>query len=629
MNISILYLFLFLFIKNIFIFADSSNCLYYNPIVNQSYNLSSLKLTPELKYSATFPSTDLSSFSFDAYFNFCNGTVNACTVNGATACQNIGIFQLGSTKIGESVNYTSNGITIVYRSEIFTPITGNNCSGAPEPNRRKTSFLFSCNPNIPTLNVSAPGIEVERCTYEIKIDSSLVCRDCPLNCSQPHGICNRITGECQCDSQTKGKSCELLKIYINSVDSTTINGGTTYIHGYFGNTTSKTLKIIIGDLKCNNIQIYNESTIKCDIGPGEGIKDVLLIDNDLSFVGKQIFQYSKISLSCPNNCTSSSNGICNSDLGTCTCLKGFTGFNCNSKDNTDTDTPSSKPNINETTGEASISNDGSNYKISIYSLVELNFNGSVVNEFLLSNKWNKTNNDSNKINDKGNRIINFSQNISNSTCKIEYSIEEVIGVNKDYSFAGVNFTLSPGSIKLTVSIQNYTYQNTLNSIQLRIKSSLGDNINSINSNSTNCNSKKLNVNTNDFNNDQSLNYLTISKDSKTFYGRFINKVISDGRETFMSTSIVSQQTDSIFIGLNLPHCIKTCLIDPDFSLLVDTDYKTSCDDDDSRPKWFLPVVIAVPAVGMAIIIIIGAVIYKRHRIGIRILKQKIKLENRQ
>lgn len=525
-------------------------------------------------------------------------------------------------------------MTIVYRSKIFQPITGNDCSDAPEPNRRKTSFVFSCNPNIPKLNVTAPGLEIQRCTYEVQIDTSLVCRDCPLNCSQPHGTCNRVTGECECDSQTNGKGCELSRIYINSVDSTTINGGTTYLHGYFGiyntttTTTSQRLSIKIGELQCKNIQVINDSTIQCDIGPGEGIKDVTIIDMDISYTGKQIFQYTKIKHSCPNDCTSSSNGICNTDLGICTCINGFTGFNCNSQDS-NPDAPSSKPNINETTGEASISNDGSNYQISIYSLVELNFNGSTVNEFLLSNKWNKTNNNNNTNNDN-NRIVVFSQFISNASCTIEYSIEEVIGKNKNYSFAGVNFTLSPGSLKLTVSIQNYTYHSTLNSIQLRIKSSLGD-YNNSNNNSNgnkNCNAKKLDINTNDFKNDQSLNYLTISKDSKTFYGRFINKVISDGRETFMSTSIVGQRTDSILIGLNLPHC-KTCLIDPDFSLLVDQDYKTSCDDDDSRPKWFLPVVIVAPAVGAAIIIIIGSIIYKRHRVGIRILKQKIKLENRQ
>ncbi|KAN0027048.1 hypothetical protein ACTFIU_009728 [Dictyostelium citrinum] len=42
----------------------------------------------------------------------------------------------------------------------------------------------------------------------------------------------------------------------------------------------------------------------------------------------------------------------------------------------------------------------------------------------------------------------------------------------------------------------------------------------------------------------------------------------------------------------------------------------------------LPVVIVAPAVGAAIIIIVGSVIFKTHRVCIRILKQKIKLENR-
>ncbi|KAN0027049.1 hypothetical protein ACTFIU_009729 [Dictyostelium citrinum] len=210
-----------------------------------------------------------------------------------------------------------------------------------------------------------------------------------------------------------------------------------------------------------------------------------------------------------------SNGICNTDTGVCTCINGYTGFNCNSKENNNPDSPSSKPIINETTGEASISNDGLKYKISIYSLVELNFNGSTINEFILSNKWNKSNNsNNNNNNNNNNRFVTFSQYISNASCTIEYSIEEVIGITKDYTFAGISLTLSPGSLKLTVSIQNYTYQSTLNSIQLRIKSSLGNDFRSSNLDDNDCNSKKLDIDTNNFKNDQALNYLMISKIQK-------------------------------------------------------------------------------------------------------------------
>ncbi|KAN0036009.1 hypothetical protein ACTA71_005307 [Dictyostelium dimigraforme] len=455
---------------------------------------------------------------------------------------------------------------------------------------------------------------------------------CP-NCLKLHSTCNVYTGDCICDSKTSGSNCSTSRIYINSIDSTTVNGGTTILNGYFGNSTTTTtttttiinnLSIKIGDLQCNNIIKSNETTIKCDIGPGEGIKDVILIDDDLSFIGKQLFQYTKIILSCPNNCTSPSNGLCNTATGVCSCFNGFTGINCNSKENSNTDIPSSKSNINETTGEATISNDGLNYQINIHSLVELNFNGTVINEFLLNNKWN---NGIISQNDENSKIVTFSQKLINGSCEIEYSIEQVIGKNKDYSFAGINYSLPTGSLKLTVSIQNYTYQSTLNSIQLRINSQYGNtNVNNGSSGGGDCNSKKLDIDINDFKNDQSLNYLIISKDSKTFFGRFINKVISDGRETFMSTSIINQENDSIYIGLNLPHCTKSCLIDPDFSLLVDTDFKTSCDHDNSRPKWFLPVVIVSSAVGAAIIIIIGSIVYKRNRVSIRIVKDLIKLK---
>ncbi|KAN0036010.1 hypothetical protein ACTA71_005308 [Dictyostelium dimigraforme] len=413
---------------------------------------------------------------------------------------------------------------------------------------------------------------------------------CP-NCSKLHGTCNVYTGDCICDSKTSGSNCSTSRIYINSIDSTTVNGGTTILNGYFGNskitTTINNPSIKIGDLQCNNIIKSNETTIKCDIGPGEGIKDVILIDDDLSFIGKQLFQYTKIILSCPNNCTSPSNGLCNTATGVCSCFNGFTGITCNSKENSNTDIPSSKSNINETTGEATISNDNSRYIINVYSLVEFNHVGSIINEIELLNQWKSSS--IIKNDDDNNNISIFLQNVLNGSCIIEYSIEQVIGKNKDYSFAGINYSLPPGSLKLTIAVHNYTYQSTLNSIQLRINSSINNNEQS------DCNSKELDINT-DFKNDQSLNYLIISKDSKTFFGRFINKVISDGRETFMSTSIINQENGSIHIGLNLPHCTKTCLIDPDFSLLVDTDFKTTCENGDSKRKWILPISIAIPII---------------------------------
>ncbi|EAL68926.1 hypothetical protein DDB_G0276849 [Dictyostelium discoideum AX4] len=197
-----------------------------------------------------------------------------------------------------------------------------------------------------------------------------------------------------------------------------------------------------------------------------------------------------------------------------------------------------------------------------------------------------------------------------------------------FSFCDVDFVVVSGSIKLTIVIENYKYLNNLNNLQLIIKSKIGKN--ETNNNNIDCNSKKLNINSEKLDNSNSLNnYFSISKDSKTFYGRFINKVLSDDRPTFISTSVInnnynnSNNNDVVFIGLDLPHFLKKVIIDPDFSLLVNSDFKTSCDD--ARPKWFLYVVIGAPAVTFVLIIIIGSVLYYKKKVEIKIIKHNIKM----
>ncbi|KAM9981852.1 hypothetical protein ACTFIY_004153 [Dictyostelium cf. discoideum] len=473
-----------------------------------------------------------------------------------------------------------------------------------------------------------PGTGIHNTTISIgNFNSSIVefkYIECSLNCSN-HGICLDVedgTGFCNCDSQTIGNGCEISKLYISSIDSTSIEGGNVTIYGYFGILTSN-VTILIGDLQCTDINQFNNSTINCIIGKGSGIKDVEIIDNDLKALGKKIFKYIQPSFNCSTNCYL--NGRCNTTNGACICNEGFTGIDCSSNG-----LSPSTPNVNLTTGESSIVNEKSQYFISIFSLAEINYNGTIVKEFLLENSWNKSSSSSStssSTNDTNiNNIVTFSQNLNNdSNCKIEYIIEQVVGKDKMFSFCDVDFIVVSGSIKLTIVIENYKYLNNLNNLQLIIKSTIGKNKTN---NNNDCNSKKLNINSEKLDNSNSLNnYFSISKDSKTFYGRFINKVLSDDRPTFISTSVINNNNnninDMVLIGLDLPHFLKKVIIDPDFSLLVNSDFKTSCDD--TRPKWFLYVVIGAPAVTFALIIIIGSVMYYKKKVEIKIIKHNIKM----
>ncbi|KAM9995552.1 hypothetical protein ACTFIY_001736 [Dictyostelium cf. discoideum] len=476
-------------------------------------------------------------------------------------------------------------------------------------------------------------------------DCSIPYVECNSNCNSNSNVgnkCNNQTGICICSTYWQGLSCESPSHYISSIQPTTTDGGFVLIYGWFGGSGYHNNPMVtIGTLECK-INSINESLINCTIGSGSGTKSVSVQQNGYTYVGKDIFHYTDITYKCPNNC--SGHGTCNKLVGQCKCFSGWGGFDCNGKiivqsSSTTTTTsasttatttsgnttpePTQEPivipetvtTINTTIGSALINNEKTLYEIKISKIVELDFNGVSVKTINLQEKWNV------EIIAENNTYI-FKQTLNGTNCTVTYSIEEV-KTTRDYNFAGLDLTLDAGGIKITVKIENYQYLNSLNTLQLQIESLIGSTTKNDDDEDNECNKENLSVDTNEMDKDQLLNYITISKDQKILYGRFINRVVSDTRPTFITTSVVSNNGNSVILGLNLPHCINSCLIDPDFSVLVSSSFKT-CDNskDSGRPAWLLPVVIVVPCVVVASIIIIGAVIYRKNRMAILVAKNK-------
>ncbi|KAN0004444.1 hypothetical protein ACTFIZ_010607 [Dictyostelium cf. discoideum] len=273
--------------------------------------------------------------------------------------------------------------------------------------------------------------------------------------------------------------------------------------------------------------------------------------------------------------------------------------------------PGSNTTIDSNTGNTNITNQQTNYQILITKLIEIDFNGNQINEYLLLNKWSIISNISKTV-------YTFIQSIQNDQCNITYTIEE-INKDRDVTFAGINFKLTSGSVKMTVSIENYQYSSNLNTLQLQMKSS----VNEIQTNHemNNCNDGQIEINSAP-NQDNSLNYITIKKDAKVLNGRFIDRIESDGISTFMQTVLISKSNDSIIVGMNLPHCTKKCLLDPDFSVLISPEFIDECGD--NRKSWFLPVVIVAPIVFLTLIIIFVVIIIKKRFVEMYLFKSKIK-----
>ncbi|KAK5582739.1 hypothetical protein RB653_004324 [Dictyostelium firmibasis] len=410
---------------------------------------------------------------------------------------------------------------------------------------------------------------------------------CPQACIQ--GFCNR-TGQCVCNYGWTGGDCSIYIHYITSVSPSTINGGQVILIGSLGQIHDN-LVVKIGELVCI-VGSVNQTTIICTIGPGVGVKSINITQNGLVYTATNKFLYiqpeTNNEKTCPNNC-SGTNGVC-LENNSCRCNGGWSGLDCSSIFDNKTDT-----NVNSTDGSSTITNRDTTFKISIVSLNEIGYDGSLVESHLLGQSVINSTNSTDTIH-------RFSRKLENNNATISYIIEQVKDQNKQFEFAGVSFIVEKGSIKITIMIDNYQYKSQLNTLDLLVESKTESN----NESDDDCNSSET-VFSNQ--SEEDMYYIKIEKNSKVFFGRFISKMISNGKPTYLPSKIVSNSSDSSIIALKLTHC-DHCIIDPDFSLLVSNDFDETCDKS-GIPSYVIALSTVLPVVGVTALIC--SIIYYQKR----------------
>ncbi|KAM9992090.1 hypothetical protein ACTFIZ_012757 [Dictyostelium cf. discoideum] len=497
----------------------------------------------------------------------CNFFFGVCTCDNQTIgddCEflNIKIHSIKSTKTNGGVGFINGDFQyIIPNFKVF--IGEKLCKDVKLLN--DTTIEISVPPGVGFKNVT---ITDGKSSYISPILFEYIIVPCLFNCSQPHGECDFL-GVCTCDTQTNGTGCENSRIYIDSIDPTDGNGGTTYLYGYFGNTTSN-LYIQIGESYCNNIQQTNETLIKCDIGVGSGFKDVLLQDRDLQVKVENLFQYfvpitTNEPKQCLNDCGGPNQGICLSSG--CSCISPWIGNDCMSKiviipqpstnySNPITEIPLFES-INNTNNE--IENKLFISLISIIKLRELDFNSKELNSFPFK-EW-----EFNKINSETSQFKTNFTNLgltTNVTVTLQWFNKET-----DFEFSNQIIKMNPSSIKYTIEISEFKFSSKLNQLQLIMKASI-----SVNKTNEVCSDKEFG----ETSNGDDSNYLKVQVDNHSLYGRFIKRALIDSTPRSIenvqldsSMNIVDSASQSqSFIGISVPYFKKEIIIDPDFSILV-------------------------------------------------------------
>ncbi|KAF2069748.1 hypothetical protein CYY_008932, partial [Polysphondylium violaceum] len=203
--------------------------------------------------------------------------------------------------------------------------------------------------------------------------------------------------------------------------------------------------------------------------------------------------------------------------------------------------------------------------------------------------------------------VQYKYLIDNSYNTTIISTVQVFAQATNITFGNQQLYMNPSTIKFTFNVTSYPFSKSTNSLQLVMTASLQS------TEKVACSYKEF---VDDQNNSQ---YLKIQIQDRSLFGRFINFGMIDGREQTISNTILDASyggkelskstSDQSYIGLNIPYYTKYALLDPDFSVLVESrsakDQANSICTNESK-KLTTAQIVGIAVGGGVFLFIIGA-----------------------
>ncbi|KAK5578792.1 hypothetical protein RB653_008465 [Dictyostelium firmibasis] len=298
-------------------------------------------------------------------------------------------------------------------------------------------------------------------------------------------------------------------------------------------------------------------------------------------------------------CGGESKGKCVDGVG-CVCISPWIGSECQSRVITIPPPVINPINPNQ---NLTLNSTGTNEftlvsLVSLISLRELNFKNELVRSFRFD-KWKLISNTSTN----SNYITDVIDPINNNTiCSVNVSTIWYQTLT-DIEFAGQNLTMNPSTLKYNINITSFPFTNNLNTLQLVMSATAQ----STSPQENTCSSNEFGETTSNENS----NYLQLSVNEHSLYGRFIKRGIVDniirtiGNEVLKDLSSEnSYYISQSYIGINIPHYKEYIQLDPDFSVLLDQSSASSiCNDKGNKLSKGAIIGIAIGCAAFTIIVV--------------------------
>ncbi|KAF2072713.1 hypothetical protein CYY_005973 [Polysphondylium violaceum] len=381
---------------------------------------------------------------------------------------------------------------------------------------------------------------------------------------------------------------------VSSSSPITVDGGSITFYGVFSaNSSFVPNPIITIDGNVCPIVSNNRDTIVCTAQPksGGGKASVSIKVDEYSFASSSVVFYEG-KPECTKQCLNG--GTCNAN-GVCQCIDNFTGPLCESSP------PKNAPvfKVEKDRPTSSLATQNIIFDISLYSIQELNNNGDVVKE-VSAPAWNGA--------AQNGDAISFSAIVEPNVfvgATVEFNSEA-----KTYEFAGKTTSLDPNSIKVSMNISSWSFSSSLNTLRVVFKSA----VQTVDQEKV-CNDKEPVLESGNENSlaDSSLKYISVVKNGVVLYGRFTDRVLSNGRISYSRVELISNaDVQGTLVGIHIPQC-STCILDPDFSLLLRNDEveESGCDGKKSSRKWVVPVAVVIPVVVLSAAFVLGVVFFRK------------------